>query len=290
MSHQDCKFRQNSISEALHQARQVISDTDARMLLQHVLNVSHAYMIAYANRELSLEQAQYFSGLTRRRAYGEPVAYLTGKREFYSLDFKVTPAVLIPRPETELLVDLALERIPVDRSLKVLDLGTGSGAIALTIAKHRPLASIIAVDISMDAVEIARSNAEQLGVHNVRIMQGDWFSALAGGRFDLIVSNPPYVASSDPHLAQGDLRFEPSIALTDSGDGLDCLRSIIESAPAYLAAGGSLLLEHGYDQAEACRQLMSEAGFGAIISRSDLAGIPRISGGFQMVRQGTNKT
>jgi release factor glutamine methyltransferase len=276
-------MRQNTISEALHQARRIIDDIDARMLLQHALNMSHAHVIAYADRELSLGEAQYFGELTRRRACGEPVAYLTGEREFYSLDFKVTPAVLIPRPETELLVDLALDRLPVGRSLKVLDLGTGSGAIALTIAKHRPLASIIAVDISMDAVEIARSNAEQLGVHNASVMESDWFAELAGEKFDLIVSNPPYVAGADPHLAQGDLRFEPSIALTDGSDGLDCLRSIIGSAPAHLVAGGALLVEHGYDQAEACRQLMSSAGFGAIISLSDLAEVPRISGGIRMI-------
>jgi release factor glutamine methyltransferase len=226
---------------------------------------------------------QYFGELTQRRACGEPVAYLTGKREFYSLDFKVTPAVLIPRPETELLVDLALERIPVDRSLKVLDLGTGSGAIALTIARHRPLASIIAVDVSIEAIAVAKSNAEQLDAHNVRIMKGDWYDGLAGERFDLIVSNPPYVASADPHLARGDLRFEPSIALTDGGDGLDCLRSIIGSAPAHLVTGGTLLVEHGYDQAEACRRLMNNAGIGAIICHSDLAGIPRISGGIRMI-------
>ncbi len=283
-------MRQNTISEALHQARHIIGDTDARVLLQHALNVSHTHLIVHSDRELLPEQAQYFGELTQRRACGEPVAYLTGKREFYSLDFKVTPAVLIPRPETELLVDLALERIPVDRSSKVLDLGTGSGAIALTIARHRPLASIIAVDISIEAIAIAKSNAEQLDVQNVSILEGDWYDGLAGERFDLIVSNPPYVASADPHLARGDLRFEPSIALTDGGDGLDCLRSIIRSAPAHLVAGGTLLVEHGYDQAEACRRLMNNAGIGAIICHPDLAGIPRISGGIRMVRQGTNKT
>jgi release factor glutamine methyltransferase len=213
-----------------------------------------------------------------------------GKCEFYSLDFKVTPAVLIPRPETELLVDLALERIPVDRSSKVLDLGTGSGAIALTIARHRPLASVVAVDVSIEAIAIAKSNAGQLDVQNVSIWESDWYDGLAGEKFDLIVSNPPYVARADPHLDRGDLRFEPSIALTDGGDGLNCLRSIIGSAPAHLIAGGTLLVEHGYDQAEACRQLMNNAGIGAIICHPDLAGIPRIRGGLRMVRQGTNKT
>ena len=276
-------MRQNTISQALHRARQIIDDTDARMLLQHTLNMSHAHLIVHSERELLPEQAQYFDELVQRRAHGEPVAYLTGKREFYSLDFKVTPAVLIPRPETELLVDLALERIPVGRSSKVLDLGTGSGAIALAIARHRPLASIIAVDVSIEAVAIARSNAEQLDVHNVHIEEGDWFDGLAGDNFDLVVSNPPYVARSDPHLTQGDLRFEPSMALTDGGNGLDCLRSIIDSAPAHLVAGGTLLVEHGYDQAEACRQLMNGASFGTIISYPDLAGIPRISGGIRMI-------
>ncbi len=281
---------QITISEALHQARRSIGDTDARMLVQHALSVSHAHLIAYPEQELSPEQVQYLGQLTQRRACGEPVAYLTGRREFYSLDFTVTPAVLIPRPETELLVDLALERIPVDRAFKVLDLGTGSGAIALTIAKHRPLVSVIAVDASVEAARIAESNAEQLNVHNVRIMKGDWFEGLGGERFDLIVSNPPYVASTDPHLSQGDLRFEPAMALTDGADGLGCLRAIMGSASAHLVAGGTLLVEHGYDQAEVCRQLLENAGFGAIICRPDLAGIPRISGGTWMMPQGTNRT
>lgn len=283
-------MRQITIHEALHQTRRSIGDTDARMLLQHVLAVSHAHLIAYSDQELLPEQTQYLGKLTERRACGEPVAYITGKREFYGLDFKVSPAVLIPRPETELLVDLALERIPVDRAFKVLDLGTGSGAVALAIAKHRPLVSVIAVDASVEAVRIAESNAEELNVHNVRIMKGDWFKGRAAERFDLIVSNPPYVASGDPHLTQGDLRFEPTLALTDGADGLGCLRSIIGSAPAHLVAGATLLVEHGYDQAEACCQLMKDAGFGAIICRPDLAGIPRVSGGVWMIPQGTDRT
>ncbi len=282
-------MRQTTILEALHQARRSIGDTDARMLLQHVLNVSHAHLIAYPEQELSPEQVQYLGQLTQRRACGEPVAYLTGRREFYSLDFRVTPAVLIPRPETELLVDLALERIPADRAFKVLDLGTGSGAIALTIAKHRPLVSVIAVDASVEAASIAESNAKQLDVHNVRIMKGDWFEGLGEERFDLIVSNPPYVASTDPHLSRGDLRFEPAMALTDGADGLGCLRAIMGSAPTHLVAGGTLLVEHGYDQAEVCRRLLENAGFGAIICCPDLAGIPRISGGTWMIPKGTNR-
>ncbi|ARO86859.1 protein-(glutamine-N5) methyltransferase, release factor-specific [Nitrosospira lacus] len=272
---------QITILQALHQARRDIGDTDARMLLQSVLSVSPAHLATHPEQELTAEQAQSFCLLTTRRVHGEPVAYLVGKREFYSLDFNVTPAVLIPRPETELLVDLALQRISPDRPCKVLDLGTGSGAIALTLARHRPLADIVAVDFSSDAVAVAKMNARQLNVSNVRIIEADWFGGLSGERFDLIVSNPPYIASGDPHLAQGDLRFEPRMALTGEAgsDGLDCIRCIITSAPRYLVADGVLLFEHGYDQAQACRHLLGKAGFRGVFSHPDLAGIMRISGG-----------
>lgn len=249
------------------------------MLLQHVLKQSLAHMIAHPEQELPVKQAQHFGELLERRRQGEPVAYLTGKREFYSLEFKVTPAVLIPRPETELLVDLALKHVPVNRAVTILDLGTGSGAIALAIAKQLPLARVVAVDVSPDALTIARSNATQLNLDNVRFVRGDWFNGLAGERFDLIVSNPPYVASGDSHLTQGDLRFEPSIALTDGGDGTHCLRSIIGSAPAYLMPGGMIMVEHGYDQGFTCRLLLNEAGFHNVFSHPDLAGIMRVSGG-----------
>ncbi|HJT51325.1 MAG TPA: peptide chain release factor N(5)-glutamine methyltransferase [Nitrosospira sp.] len=268
-----------TIQDALQQARRDIDDIDARLLLQHVLNVNHAHLIAHPEQLLTPEQTRRFHLLIKRRTQGDPVAYLTGQREFYGFEFAVTPAVLIPRPETELLVDLALARIPCRIPYSVLDLGTGSGAIALSIAKHRALASITAVDISAAAVALAQANARQLDVKNVRIIQSDWFEELAGERFDLIVSNPPYIADGDPHLSQGDLRFEPGVALTSGRDGLDCIRSIIASAPAYLAEGGALLLEHGYDQAAACRQLLSAAGFVAVYSRPDLADIMRVSGG-----------
>ncbi|WP_255398873.1 peptide chain release factor N(5)-glutamine methyltransferase [Nitrosovibrio sp. Nv6] len=276
-------MRQITIREALLQAGRDIGDIEARMLLQHVLNVSQAYLIVHCEQALTADQARSFRLLTGRRTHGEPVAYLTGRREFYSLDFTVTPAVLIPRPETELMVDLALAQIPPGLSCKILDLGTGSGAIALCIAKHRPVAEVTAVDFSADAVAIARTNAKQLNVGNVRILEADWFNGLAGEKFNLIVSNPPYVAAGDSHLTQGDLRFEPRMALTAGGEGLDCLRSIIASAPAHLVAGGVLLLEHGYDQAEICRQLLSEAGFGDVFSHPDLAGIMRVSGGSLIV-------
>jgi release factor glutamine methyltransferase len=268
-----------TIQDALQQARRDIDDVDARILLQHVLNVGHAHLIAHPEQVLTSEQTRRFQLLVRRRIQGEPVAYLTGQREFYGFEFVVNPAVLIPRPETELLVDLALARIPCRIPYSVLDLGTGSGAIALSIASHRPLASITAIDISAEAVAVARANARQVDVKNVRIIQSNWFEELAGERFDLIVSNPPYIADGDPHLFQGDLRFEPEVALTSGGEGLDCIRSIIASAPVHLTEGGALLLEHGYDQADACRQLLSSAGFVCVFSRPDLADIMRVSGG-----------
>jgi len=269
-----------TILEALRQTRRDIADIDARMLLQHVLNVNHAYLLAHSEQKLTTEQTQAFYLLTERRIRGEPVAYLTGGREFYSLEFNVTPAVLIPRPETELLIDLALARIPPHSRCRILDLGTGSGAIALTLARHRPLAEITAVDVSAAAVAVADANAVRFKLNNVRIIEADWFEGVAGESFDLIISNPPYVAADDPHLAQGDLRFEPHIALVAEGEGLDCIRWIIGSAPAHLAPEGALLLEHGYDQAEACRRLLSEAGFREVFSHPDLAGIMRVSGGW----------
>ena len=272
-------LRQTTIVQALQQTRPDIAATDARMLLQSVLNASHAHLIAHPSQELAPKQAQKFYSLASRRVNGEPIAYLVGEREFYSLNFKVTPAVLIPRPETELLVDLALERISADCPYKVLDLGTGSGAIAITIAKHRPLASITAVDSSVDAIAVARVNARHFDATNVRMVVGDWFTGIAGEEFDLIVSNPPYVADGDPHLDQGDLRFEPRTALTAGSDGLSCIRCIVTSAVVHLIAGGWLLLEHGYDQAEACRQLLSKAGFVDVFSCPDLAGMMRVSGG-----------
>ena len=269
-----------TIFEALGQARRNIADIDARMLLQYILDANHAYLLAHPEQKLTAEQTQAFYLLTDRRALGEPVAYLTGTREFYSLEFNVTPAVLVPRPETELLIDLALARIPPHLPCRILDLGTGSGAIALTLAKHRPLAEVTAVDVSAAAVAVANANAARFKLNNVRVIEADWFDGLVGESFDLIVSNPPYVAAGDPHLAQGDLRFEPRIALVAPGEGLDCIRSIIGSAPVHLAPEGSLLLEHGYDQAEACRRLLSEAGFREIFSHPDLAGIMRVSGGW----------
>lgn len=268
-----------TVSEALRGARRYIDDVDARALMQRVLDASHAYLIVHSGLVLTPEQAQLFQRSVERRATGEPVAYITGKREFYGMGFVVTPAVLIPRPETELLVDLALARISSSRPSRILDLGTGSGAVALAIARHRPLALVTAVDISPESAAVARENARLHNLDNVSIVKADWFQGVAGEIFDLIVANPPYVARADPHLGQGDLRFEPPIALSGGEDGLDCLRHIIAAASAHLVRNGVLLFEHGYDQAEACRELLHTAGYSGVFSRPDLAGIMRVSGG-----------
>ena len=273
------KSQHFTIVQVLCQARNYIAATDARILLQSVLKVNHAYLIAHSDQSLIPIQIQNFQLLVTRRTNGEPIAYIIGEREFYSMKFKVKPAVLITRPETELLVDLALERIALDLPCKVLDLGTGSGAIAITIAKLRPLANVTAVDSSIEAIAVAKKNVKYLGVSNVCVIASDWFGEFAGERFDLIVSNPPYVVIGDPHLSQGDLRFEPRLALVAGSDGLDCIRLIIASAVSHLAVGGWLLLEHGYDQAEMSKQLLEKAGFSDIFSCSDLAGVIRASGG-----------
>ncbi len=266
-----------TITQMLATAR--LDPVDARALLRHALGVSDAYLIAHSGQALSDAQSESYAALVARRGAGEPVAYIVGAREFFSLEFKVTPAVLIPRPETEGLVEFALERIAPDSVQRVLDLGTGSGCIAISIARHRPRARVVAVDCSTAALAVAHENVQRHAVTNLELIASDWFGALAGQRFDLIVSNPPYVAVGDPHLAQGDLRFEPAAALVAGGDGLDCIRLITASAPQYLASGGWLAFEHGYDQAARCRELLAEAGFGEVFSRADLAGIERVSGG-----------
>lgn len=252
---------------------------EAQVLLGQALGQSRAWLIAHGGDPLTPEQIAAFADLFERRWSGEPIAYILGEREFYSLSFKVTPAVLIPRPETELLVELALERLPADRPCRVLDLGTGSGAVAVTLALHRPRAEVIAVDQSAAALEVARENAQRLGAGNLRLIQSDWYGALDAEKFDLIVANPPYIAAADPHLAQGDLRFEPAAALASGADGLDDIRTIVRGAAAHLKPGGWLLFEHGYDQAAACRDLLVQAGFEQVASAADLAGIERVSYG-----------
>jgi release factor glutamine methyltransferase len=252
---------------------------EVQSLLQQVLNVSRAYLLAHPERCLNDSEQARYEELLFRRLRGEPIAYILGEREFFGLMFKVTPATLIPRPETELLVELALQRIPQHRPSRLLDLGTGSGAIALSIAHARPDVEVVAVDASSEALAVARENAQRLGLSNAVFVQSDWYAALDAQRFDLIVSNPPYVAAGDPHLQHGDLRFEPSSALASGDDGLDDIRRIVTHTKAYLSPEGWLLLEHGYDQAKQVRELMQQAGFNEIFSACDLAGIERVSGG-----------
>jgi release factor glutamine methyltransferase len=251
---------------------------EARMLLERVLGKSRAWLIAHADEAVGAGDEQAFAAMVLRRRAGEPIAYLLGEREFYGLDFKVAPAVLIPRPETELLVELALERIAANAPVRVLDLGTGSGAIAVALAKERPQARVTAVDVDYAALSVARANAKRHKV-TVRFFCGDWFGALSGEKFDLIVSNPPYVAAADPHLGLGDVSFEPQRALVGGSDGLDCIRSIVANAGTHLNPGAWLLFEHGYDQAEACRGLLQGQHYVEIQSWPDLAEIPRVSGG-----------
>jgi release factor glutamine methyltransferase len=251
---------------------------EARVLAASAWNVSPAWLIAHDTDPLRDAQAAPFETLLARRLAGEPVAYLTGTREFYGRPFQVSPAVLIPRPDTELLVELALARIPPDQAMGVLDLGTGSGCIAITLALERPLARVAAVDRSPAALAIARRNAERLDAR-VEFLTSDWFAALAGRRFDLIVSNPPYIAAADPHLRRGDVRFEPLSALAAGQDGLDDLRQLTAAACAHLKPGGSVLLEHGYDQADAVQALMRINGIESPQSWSDLSGTLRVSGG-----------
>ena len=265
-----------TIARALESAR--LAPIDARALLAHILGVGDAYLIAHSRLPLNEAQSELFAALAARRRAGEPVAYLVGEREFFSLDFRVTPAVLIPRPETEAVVEFALERIAPDGTPRVLDLGSGSGCIAICIARHRPQARVIAVEYSAAAIAVARGNARRHGVTNLEFVASDWFGALAGQCFDLIVANPPYIADSDPHLAQGDLRFEPKTALVAGVDGLACIRLIIAAAPHYLYRGGWLAFEHGYDQAARCREMLKQAEFSAAFSRADLAGVERVSG------------
>lgn len=251
---------------------------EVQMLLQRVLGIARASLLAHPERVMNGEEAATYRALLQRRLGGEPIAYILGTREFFGLDLAVTPATLIPRPDTELLVELALERI-TRGGMRVLDMGTGSGAIALAIAHQCRDAEVWACDASPAALHVALANAHRLAITHVKLVESDWFAALSGQRFDLVVSNPPYIAAGDGHLAQGDVRFEPASALVSGADGLDDIRRIVAQAGAHLAKNGWLLLEHGYDQAERVRALLQVAGFTAVFSARDLAGIERCSGG-----------
>jgi len=258
---------------------------EARILLMHVLGWRRTELITRGDQALDATRVDAYRVLEARRVRGEPIAQLVGAREFYGLDFDVTPDVLIPRPDTELLVETALAALEGVAQPRVLDLGTGSGAIAVALASARPDARVWAVDRSAAALEVAARNAAKLldarrSGGPLAFVAGSWYDTLdAALRFEAIVSNPPYIASGDPHLEQGDLRFEPRGALTDEADGLTALRAIVAGAPARLAPAGVLWMEHGYDQAAAVRALLEDAGFKDVRSERDLAGIERISGG-----------
>ena len=274
----------HTVKAALEEAMATIERVDAHVLMAHVLGVNRAYLTANPMRVLTESEDAKVDMLVARRALGQPVAYLVEKREFYGRDFAVGPDVLIPRPETETLVEAALARLaphvssPMPRP-SCVDLGTGSGVLAVTLACERPNAAVTATDVSAAALEVARANAAANDCR-VELLCGSWYAPLEGRRFDLIVANPPYVAAGDAHLSQGDLRFEPAEALTDgSGDGLDSIRAIIAGAPDHLNARGWLLLEHGYDQAHLVEALLKAAGFREPVSIPDLAGIPRVAGG-----------
>lgn len=250
---------------------------EAELLLAHVLGRPRAWLFAWPEFEPAAAQRETFERLVERRRAGEPIAYLTGHRAFWSFDLAVTPAVLIPRPETERLVELALMRIDADADVAIADLGTGSGAIALALAYERPRARVLASDASDEALAVARANAQRLGIANIDFAQGDWCAALGARRFDVIVSNPPYIAADDAHLGQGDLRHEPPAALASGADGLDAIRRIVADAPRHLHPGGWLLLEHGWQQAAQVRELLVAAAFDDVGSVMDLEGRDRVT-------------
>ena len=266
----------SNVREALAQSG--LAPLDARVLLAHVLGVDRAWLVAHGHDALSGDQRAAFEALATRRRAGEPVAYLTGAREFWGLPLAVDPSVLIPRPETETLVEHALNALRATREPSVLDLGTGSGAVALALAHERRDASVDAADVSPRALALARRNADRLKLANVRFIQSDWYAAVPPARaYDLIASNPPYVRAGDRHLSEGDVRFEPSAALRAGADGLAALRIVVGSARAHLAPGATLIVEHGFDQGPAVRALMTQAGLVAIATHRDLAGHDRIS-------------
>lgn len=268
-----------TVASVLRAAIACIGAEDARWLLAHVLQKTPAWLYAHDDAVVESEARRAYEALVRRRQDGEPVAYLTGRRGFWSLELHVSPATLIPRPETELLVELALARLPVDAAVDVADLGTGSGAIALAIAHERPRVRVLATDASAGALDVAQGNARRLGLGNVAFAEGDWCAPLAGRQFHLIASNPPYIETGDAHLQQGDLRFEPASALSSGADGLDAIRCIANDARAHLHPGGWLLMEHGWNQGTAVRALLQAAGYAQVASECDLEQRERVTFG-----------
>ncbi len=261
----------------LREARSQLDQVDAEWLLAHALGRSRAWIYSHADANVAIETCARFAALVQRRAAGEPVAYLTQSRGFWDFELQVTPDTLIPRPETELLVELALARLPSSAESRVADLGTGSGPIALALARERLHADVLATDASGAALAVAQRNAIALGIDNVRFCQGNWCDALDDRGYDMIVSNPPYIAADDPHLSEGDLRFEPPRALASGRDGLDAIRTIVADAPIRLIPGGWLLLEHGMAQGARVRALMHAAGFADITTERDLEDRDRVT-------------
>lgn len=272
----------NSIEHILKQAEQqlqTVSDSarlDAEVLLSRVLNKNRSYFIAFAETNLTADEHQQFTALLSERLLGHPIAHITGQREFWSLDLEVNQHTLIPRPDTETLIEFVLENFPQDK-LSIADLGTGSGAIALALASEKPQWSVLATDQSKDALATAQRNAKNHQLNNVSFRQGSWFQPLKKSHYDIIISNPPYIPQHDPHLQQGDVRFEPITALTSGDDGLDDIRHLINNANAFLCSDGWLILEHGYDQKQAIFTLLKDAGFQNISQRNDYGGNPRLS-------------
>jgi len=273
---------QHAVRDILKQACTQLTNSstprlDIELLLGFALKVGRSFFYTHADYHLTETEWINFSQLLTRRQQGEPVAYILGRREFWSLELQVSQATLIPRPETELLVELALSKIPKQHPVRIADLGTGSGAIALAIARERPLAQIYALDISLEALKLAKLNAEQLGLTNIQFLAGDWLASLVEGEFDVIVSNPPYLAADDPHLAQGDIRFEPQNALVAGIDGLEAYRKLIPEAKRVLKPDGWILLEHGWTQADAVLALLKAANFTKLDKQCDLNQLERVS-------------
>ena len=272
----------NTIAATLNRATQKLNmlaspRLEAEALLAYLLNKDRSYLRGWPDKELTEQQQAQFTLLVERRYQNEPLAYITGQREFWSLTLNVTPATLIPRPETELLVEKALDHIPVESSWRIADLGTGSGAIALALASERRNCQLFATDISSAALKVATGNAQRLNLHNIHLCQGSWCEALPPLLFHMIVSNPPYIGENDPHLLEEGLLFEPHAALSPGGDSLAAIRTIIQQTKKLLCSPGWLLLEHGFDQGEAVRRLLSHCDYSGITTYQDLAGHERLT-------------
>ena len=275
----------NSVTALLNQAYQqlaAVSDSallDAEVLLCHCLHKNRSFIRAWPEHQLTDQQAAEFLALITQRQQGVPVAYLTGEREFWSRSFKVNPDVLIPRPDSELLIELSLDLLPATQASKIIDLGTGSGILAITLAAERPGSQVIACDLSPAALRTAQDNAQQLQIDNVRFLASNWFSAITDRDFDLVISNPPYIDQHDPHLQQGDVRFEPDSALISAENGLQDIRLLADQARQHLKPGGYLLIEHGYDQQTAVQALFKRFNYQQITTHPDYAGNPRVTSG-----------